>query len=380
MPTCAAGIGLFILAISPFFNWVTFGAIGVMGLSGDGKIVFGVTLLAAATFAFALARGQWVAPILLGVQAWGTLAVFWMGALIWKVGSVLTSSPELKDNPFAVMLAVQIGPGAGLYLGMIGGIVVSAALGYVTLRRLSASGGLKPYYATQALSFALGILLAFFVGPDRPSKAKSTGTKEVIPAFPSFSIADQMPVIEDPEEEWRKKHNVSTAKWEEMIANFTARKLPESVTAKEWWEEAEDKTPAQLDEAYPPLKPREWYRAAWAGGFSKSRRLDDIYSTGRRKHCLYMTLYIRTEPDLVIKELHGHLKVLKNEKIIYETQIKEKPDLSFKDGCFVSQTIRPYDDNNEAHRTLRYAKDSELTPVFTVARVVLADGTEKTFD
>ena len=29
---------------------------------------------------------------------------------------------------------------------------------------------------------------------------------------------------------------------------------------------------------------------------------------------------------------------------------------------------------------IAYAKDNELTPVFTVSKVVLADGTEKTFD
>ena len=39
----------------------------------------------------------------------------------------------------------------------------------------------------------------------------------------------------------------------------------------------------------------------------------------------------------------------------------------------------PYDDSNETHRTLRFAKDNELTPIFTVSKVVLADGIEKTF-
>ncbi|MEZ6043759.1 MAG: hypothetical protein R3C20_24955 [Planctomycetaceae bacterium] len=42
--------------------------------------------------------------------------------------------------------------------------------------------------------------------------------------------------------------------------------------------------------------------------------------------------------------------------------------------------IDPYDDNNPAHRELRYAKDEEIMPIFKVRRVVLADGIEKRFD
>ena len=57
-------------------------------------------------------------------------------------------------------------------------------------------------------------------------------------------------------------------------------------------------------------------------------------------------------------------------------QLAEKPDVSFTDRHFVFLRI-PYDDNNPKHRTLRFAKDSELTPVFTVRKVVLADGTGK---
>ena len=88
---------------------------------------------------------------------------------------------------------------------------------------------------------------------------------------------------------------------------------------------------------------------------------------------------IRTEPDVPIKELYGHLAFIKDNQIVYETQLAEKPDVSFTDSHFVSLSI-PYDDNNPKHRTLRFAKDNELTPVFTVRKIVLADGTEKTFD
>jgi hypothetical protein len=136
-----------------------------------------------------------------------------------------------------------------------------------------------------------------------------------------------------------------------------------------------------LDEAYPPLKPREWYCATWLGGHRKSIELEQSYiSAGRPQHWLNIFLNIRTEPNLVIKELYGHLELRKDKKTVYEAPIVHIPDVSFKNKCLVLHTINPYDDNNDVHRTLRYAEDNELTPVFTVSKVVLADGTEKTFE
>jgi hypothetical protein len=128
------------------------------------------------------------------------------------------------------------------------------------------------------------------------------------------------------------------------------------------------------------VEPREWYRAEWAGNylFSHSKELDWNFHYQDDKPTTYtltLRLFIRTPPDLPIKELHGHLAIVKDGKIIYETQVSEKPDISFTNLCLVSVRIDPYDDNNEAHRTLRFAKDNELTPTFTMSRVVLADGT-----
>jgi hypothetical protein len=167
-----------------------------------------------------------------------------------------------------------------------------------------------------------------------------------------------------------------------MVNNYVARKYPETVTENEWWEEAQKKTPAQLDKAYPPLKPQEWYIATWSS--STPREFDSshgsILGSGKREYRLKMFLWIRTEPNLVIKELYGHLKILKAGTVIYETPIEEKPDVSFKDRCIVLHVISPYDDTNEAHRTIRYGKDNELTPVFVASKVVLADGTQKTFE
>jgi len=113
---------------------------------------------------------------LLGVQTWGITTTFWMGALIWKVGSI----SAVKDNPFAALLAIQISPGAGLYLGLIGGLVVAAALGFAAVHRLLSAGSLKPFYVTQGCSCALGILLAFYVGPDQPAQSKDTSTANLL--------------------------------------------------------------------------------------------------------------------------------------------------------------------------------------------------------
>ena len=123
---------------------------------------------------------------------------------------------------------------------------------------------------------------------------------------------------------------------------------------------------------------QEWYCAEWGGGYSSSRELDRDYSSG--DYNLTLKLIVRTEPEIQIKELYGNLVFIKDKKIIYESKVAETPDVSFIDRCFVFLKIDPYDDNNPSHRTLRYAKDNELTPVFTISKVVLANGTEKTFD
>jgi hypothetical protein len=125
-----------------------------------------------------------------------------------------------------------------------------------------------------------------------------------------------------------------------------------------------------------PKQPREWYRAEWSS-FGRSRELDFNFGNGRRN--LKIQVFIRTEPDLPIKELYGHLAILKEDKILHEREIAEKPDISFSDVCVVIFTI-PYDDNSPTDRTLRYAKDSELMLVLTIRKIVLADGKVRTFD
>jgi hypothetical protein len=284
----------------PLFKWVNFASGGMIGLKGDGKLVLGITLVAITIYISVLIKTKWLMAGVLAVQAWSTAAMFWMAALIWKVNSIV-DSPGIKDNPFAGLLAIQVSPGAGLYVGLIGALVAATTLAFVAGRRL-----LVPYLITQALSVGLGLLLVFFVGPSATSA-------------PS-------------------KHETAEPK--------------------------------------PTLQPREWYRAKWPGVL-QSRELDTNFREKSRK--LKVTVEITTEPDVPIRELHGRLVFVKDGQVVYATQVAEKPDVSFTNWHLVFLRI-PYDDNDASHRTLRFAKDSELTPVFTVSKIVLADGTEKTFD
>ena len=158
------GIGLLLLCISPFFSWATFGNEGSIGLDGDGKIVLAVSVIALGVFVAATVKENWFTPLVLVIQSWGTLAAFWMGAIIWKIHSAVA---DLGPNPFAMMIARQISPGAGLYVGLIGSMVIVSALGFVIVRRLLGSS-LQPFYATQSISLILGALLTIYVTSSRP--------------------------------------------------------------------------------------------------------------------------------------------------------------------------------------------------------------------
>jgi len=169
----AGGVGLVILALSPLFKWINFGAGGVTGISGDGKIVLGITVVSIIALGLAVFARRRIAAASLGVGAWGTIALFWMGGLIWKVGSLLESS-EAEGNPFAAMLATQVSPGSGLYIGLIGGLIAAGALGYVAYRQLQEAGRPRVFYIGQVCALVLGVLVAAVVGPDsKPTSSNS---------------------------------------------------------------------------------------------------------------------------------------------------------------------------------------------------------------
>lgn len=183
----AGGLGLLVLALSPLFKWINFGAGGVTGISGDGKIVLGGTVVCAILFALVAFARKRLVPVSLGVGAWGIVALFWMGALIWKVGSI-TDSPEIKDNPFAAIFASQVSPGAGLYLGLIGGLIVAGALGFLAFRRLQQANRLKLFYIVEPCALVLGLLVAIAVGPERTAEAERGNASPASPASPMSFI------------------------------------------------------------------------------------------------------------------------------------------------------------------------------------------------
>lgn len=189
----AAG-GLLILGLSPFFKWMNFGAGGVTGLVGDGRIILAVTVLCGVAYSASVIKRRWLTPTVLVVQAWGTLCVFWMGSLIWKVGSILDSN-EMKDNPFAALLATQISPGVGLYFGLLGGIVVAASLGYLAARILLMADSIKFLYVSQGISCLLGVLVASFVGPDSTPRSSDPAPG----AFGQGTMASSNPTVAAPE-------------------------------------------------------------------------------------------------------------------------------------------------------------------------------------
>ncbi len=152
------GAGLFFLAISPFFRWVNIGLGGITGIAGDGRILFAFTIVAIILFGAATFYQKWFDGVVLSISLMATLVVFWMGGLIWKLGA---SFRDL-DNPFAAMLGM--GPGAGLYLGLIGGLLSTGALGYVAYRRLEPRHCTHYYYIIQASGVALGVVVLIFSG------------------------------------------------------------------------------------------------------------------------------------------------------------------------------------------------------------------------
>ena len=160
-----AAAGLLLTCLSPFFKWISVGAGGVTGLAGDGKILFAITVVAVVAFITAITKKNLMLPLLVPVQAWGMIVSFWMGALLWKLSSIVNET-NVKDNLFAAMLSTMlVSPGVGLYIGLFGGISIAGALGYVTATQFSEKQKVTIFPAIQALALCIGIGTAIFLGP-----------------------------------------------------------------------------------------------------------------------------------------------------------------------------------------------------------------------
>lgn len=173
-----AGIGLLLICLSPFFKWISVGAGGVTGLAGDGKVLLVISLVAVGAFGCAISKKAWMTPLLSVVQGWGVIVVFWMGSLLWKL-STLASQSAVEENVFAAMFSTMlISPGVGLYLGLIGAIAISGALGYLVGRRLFESNRRITFGITQAVALGIGGAVAAMLGPTglaEPHRNTQTG-------------------------------------------------------------------------------------------------------------------------------------------------------------------------------------------------------------
>lgn len=180
LPLWIGGAGLLLVSLSPFFKWINIGVGGITGLAGDGKIVLAISLVAFGAFVLATVKREWMWPILLGMQAWGTIVVFWMGSLLWKLSS-LASDPEVKDNVFAAMFSTMlVSPGAGLYLGLVGGVTIVGAIGYIAVFYFLERKRPLTYIAIQAIAVCAGIAIVVFLGPAEFPAGNNTKSSKVL--------------------------------------------------------------------------------------------------------------------------------------------------------------------------------------------------------
>lgn len=210
--TWVAGAGLVLLSASPLFYWINFGNGGVLGIAGDGKYLMGASVLATASFLLAIAKPKLATGIMLLVQSWGTVAAIWTGSLIWRVGSIFDSA-EARGNQLAALFATQVGPGAGLYLGLLGGLTVAITLGFVSIRRLLATTGrLRLYYIVQCSSSVVGALFAVVLGLGDPGRDENS-KPGAIPAKKKNIFKNADPGDNIPEKQ-RRPDRVPEAVWE----------------------------------------------------------------------------------------------------------------------------------------------------------------------
>ena len=174
------GAGLALLALSPLLNCIKLGPLGISGITvWQGKVVLGFTVAVAAAYLACLLTQRHVIPVLLGVQAWGTIAVLYTGGWIWRirslVGDLMDDTSEVEGEAIGenigLLFAAAIAPGMGLYVGFIGGALIAGAVGYLLVRQLLQIERVQYYYISQSISCALGILLALFVGFERPTES-----------------------------------------------------------------------------------------------------------------------------------------------------------------------------------------------------------------
>ncbi len=180
-----AGGGTLLMIISSFMNWLSILGGGISGLNGDGKYFLLASLISGGVLLYAHIKRQWRFWLLAVVQAWGVFAIVWMATLIWKVSTIFDAS-DLKDNPFATLFSSQVGAGPGLYFGLLGAVVLSASLAFITLHKFKDK--IKFFAIIQASIFIIAALIFTQSSAGNLRPVKDTHQESsILPSLPSFA-------------------------------------------------------------------------------------------------------------------------------------------------------------------------------------------------
>ena len=171
------GVGaacLAVLAVSPFLTWVNILGGGMLGIEGDGKIILVLCLCVGGGLVAELGINKRSVASVFLAQALGTVACLWMVGEVWRVRAI-RESPEIRNNMFGQMLAIQVSPGAGLILGMLGGLGMAVVFALVAIQCLKKT---YIYAFTQALSLLLGFGVAMMLAGQTslPGQQKRDGS------------------------------------------------------------------------------------------------------------------------------------------------------------------------------------------------------------
>lgn len=185
--------GLVMLCISPFLRWIKIGALGINGLAGDGKILLAISIIAAICFSFVVFKKTWLSLIVLPVQAFGVICTLWLGGLLWRL-----SNHDVPGTGMGIFAALLPSPGAGLWLGIVGGILVAGGAGLLAYECLSKSSKTTHFIATETIGIVLGLSIAIgltnFPMPQTPFNSSDS------PASP-FSFASSGRKTTSPKED-----------------------------------------------------------------------------------------------------------------------------------------------------------------------------------
>jgi hypothetical protein len=168
-----AAVGLGLLCLCPFFRWVAIGAAGgVTGLVGDGRILIAVSAVAIVLYVVALTVKWQTNLLLLVVELWGIFVAIWMFSLFQQVATAVKDT----DNAFAQILSnVLIGPGTGLYVGLIGGAAVAASLAFFTFSRAIGAQRIKGFAILQGIGIIVVASAGLFFTRNRLDAPREPG-------------------------------------------------------------------------------------------------------------------------------------------------------------------------------------------------------------